>query len=63
MSAHTHRTLVDGCYRCDLNKAEMPGPHECDALDVDWGNCELCGALHTFCSTCGEVRDDCTPAL
>ena len=23
MSAHTHITLVEGCYRCDLNRDEM----------------------------------------
>ena len=23
MTAHTHRTVVPGCYRCDLNKDEI----------------------------------------
>lgn len=34
MSAHSHTTLVSGCYRCDLNKDEMPSPLEA-AVDAD----------------------------
>ncbi len=26
MSEHTHKVLVDGCYRCDLNRDEIGHP-------------------------------------
>lgn len=29
MTAHTHRTLVPGCYRCQLNKDEMRAAASC----------------------------------
>lgn len=28
MTAHTHTTLVDGCYRCDLGRDEMKAIEE-----------------------------------
>lgn len=28
MTAHTHTTLADDCYRCDLNKDEVNGMRE-----------------------------------
>jgi hypothetical protein len=31
MSAHDHTTIVPGCYRCDLNKDELPTPLEAAA--------------------------------
>lgn len=27
MTAHDHKTLVDGCYRCDLNRDEVESAH------------------------------------
>lgn len=34
MSAHTHRELVDGCYRCDLNRDELEANREEDERDA-----------------------------
>lgn len=59
MSAHDHSEFVEGCYRCDLSRDEMSPPHTCDALDPDWSLCEDCGARHSFCSVCGDIRDSC----
>jgi hypothetical protein len=34
MSAHDHTTIVPGCYRCDLNKDELPTPLEAAAAVI-----------------------------
>ena len=33
MSAHDHKTLVGGCYRCELNKDEMRGANTVSDID------------------------------
>lgn len=30
MTAHTHETMVDGCYRCELNIDELPDCPACN---------------------------------
>jgi hypothetical protein len=34
MSAYDHTSIVAGCYRCDLNKDEMPTPLEAAAAVI-----------------------------
>lgn len=41
MTDHTHLTLVDGCYRCDLHRDEVTGlvnttPREWQAFNTGW---------------------------
>ncbi len=64
MSVHNHRTLIDGCFRCELNRDEMRVPeHECDAGDFDRVVCpDPCGMMHSYCSVCGELQDACALA-
>lgn len=51
MTAHDHRTIIPGCYRCELGRDEaMATPDEnfecylCDAtMRPDWMFCPSCG--------------------
>lgn len=62
MTAHDHAVFVDGCYRCDLSRDEMRLPeHNCDTGWFDRVICpEPCGTMHSYCSVCGELQDECT---
>ena len=33
MTAHSHTTVVDGCYRCDLNRDEVQHSRDWDDLE------------------------------
>jgi hypothetical protein len=58
MTEHVHLELVDGCYRCDLNRDELPPEHECNAGDFDRVEC-ACGCMHSYCDVCGDQADVC----
>ena len=61
MTAHNHRTIVPGCYRCELGQDEARVPeHVCDGGVFDRVVCaEPCGAMHFYCSVCDELQDEC----
>lgn len=60
MSAHMCREFNPACYRCDLNRDELPPPHECNADMFDRVVCASpCDTMHTYCSICHELADAC----
>ena len=55
MTAHTHRTLVEGCFRCELNKDEIAAARA-ESLAEGWIEDEN-GNLYGHCNACGEERE------
>ena len=58
MTQHLHSEFIEGCYRCDLNRDELPPEHVCNSGDFDRVLCG-CDVMHSYCDICGALADEC----
>ena len=52
MTAHTHTSFVEGCFRCDLSREEVKPPTEtCDCGDCAPRATDCCDVYRWACET------------